>query len=335
MPVDPRFFEPLGQKTLRDIADLTGAVLNGDVDQLIEGIAASAEARSGDICFHEGNAKTAANVSPHAGACFVREEAASGLPQDVTALICPRPRWSHIQTSNALFRLRDWMDDGVEAHIHQSAKLSPGIVVSPGAAIGRNARIGPNTVIGPGVQIGANASIGANVSIRCALIGDNVSILSGARIGENGFGVTAGPQGAEEVPQWGRVIIQDHVSIGANTCIDRGAFSDTIIGERSRIDNLCQIGHNVIIGRNVLIASFAGLSGTVTVEDGVIMGGRVGIADHVTIGAGAKLAAAAGIFRDIPAGEAWGGTPAKPLRQYLRETAWLQKQTAPKKKGTS
>ena len=100
------------------------------------------------------------------------------------------------------------------------------------------------------------------------------------------------------------------------------------MGERSKIDNLCQIAHNVILGRNVLIASFTGISGTVTVGDGVVMGGRVGIADHVNIGDGAQLAASAGIFRDIPAGERWAGIPAKPLRQYFREVSWLEKQVS-------
>ena len=211
-----------------------------------------------------------------------------------------------------------------------SVDVAPGVVICAGAVIGADTRIGPNSVIGPGVQIGRGVVIGANVSIRSSLIGNNVTILSGARLGESGFGVTAGPQGAEDVPQWGRVIVQDHALIGANSCIDRGAFRDTIIGERTKIDNLCQVGHNVVIGRNTMMASFTGISGTVTVGDGVQMGGRVGIADHVTIGDNARLAASAGIFRDIPAGETWGGVPAKPIRQYLREVAWIQKQMAPK-----
>ena len=130
------------------------------------------------------------------------------------------------------------------------------------------------------------------------------------------------------------MIIQDHVTIGSNTCIDRGAFDDTMIGERTKIDNLVQIAHNVIVGRNVMIASFTGISGTSTIGDGVAMGGRVGIKDHVHIGAGAKIAASAGIMRDIPAGETWGGIPAKPLRQYFREVSWLEKQVAAKKKPT-
>ncbi len=141
-----------------------------------------------------------------------------------------------------------------------------------------------------------------------------------------------GPEGAEDAPQYGRVILQDHVTVGANSCIDRGAFDDTIIGEHTKIDNLCQIAHNVVTGRSVLMASFAGISGSVTIGDGTMLGGRVGIADHVKIGEGAQIAASAGVFREIPSGETWGGTPAKPIRQWMKEVAWLQKQTSGGKK---
>ncbi|MEM6535719.1 MAG: UDP-3-O-(3-hydroxymyristoyl)glucosamine N-acyltransferase [Pseudomonadota bacterium] len=334
MPVDPRFFETLGPLALRDIAELTGASLQGDPNMHVTGLAPANDAAAGDLCFLEGKIKTAEDISPHAAACFITEAAAEAVPADVARLVVERPRWAHVVAARALFRLRDWSEAGPGPQIDDTASLGQGIAIGAGAAIGPRTRIGPNTVIGPGVQIGADCVIGANVSIQCALIGNNVKLLSGARIGESGFGVTAGPDGASDVPQWGRVIIQDHVLVGANSCVDRGAFRDTVIGERSKIDNLCQVGHNVVLGRNVLMASFAGLSGTVTVDDGVIMGGRVGIADHVHVGAGAQLAAGSGIFRDIPAGEAWGGVPARPLRQYFREIAWIQKQVAPKKKKT-
>jgi UDP-3-O-[3-hydroxymyristoyl] glucosamine N-acyltransferase len=150
-----------------------------------------------------------------------------------------------------------------------------------------------------------------------------VKILAGARIGEPGFGATAGPKGLIDIPQLGRVIIQDGVSIGANTTVDRGAFEDTVIGENSKIDNLVQIAHNVRVGRNCVMAAHTGISGSVTIGDGAQFGGRAGVADHVTIGAGARVGAAAGVMKDIPAGETWGGMPARPIRHWLKETAWL------------
>lgn len=333
MTVDTRFYEPLEvPTTLGAIAALTGADTDGPRELQISGIAAAADAVSGDICFHEGVSKDAANISKHAAACFVKPDAKDYLPDEVIAVVSQTPRLDHIRTAQSMFRPRNWNDEGAAPRIHETAAIAPGAIVCSGAAIGANTTIGPNSVIGPGVQIGYDCNIGAGVSIRCALIGNGVTVLSGARIGESGFGVIGAPEGAEDVPQWGRVILQDQVLVGANSCIDRGAFADTIIGERTKIDNLCQIGHNVVLGRNVLMASFTGLSGSVVIGDGVRMGGRVGIADHVTVGKGAQLAASAGVFRDIPAGETWGGTPAKPLRQFLRETAWVQKQALAKKK---
>ncbi|MHA7900553.1 MAG: UDP-3-O-(3-hydroxymyristoyl)glucosamine N-acyltransferase [Henriciella sp.] len=332
MLIDQRFYNLKGPQSLRTLLRTCGFESELAADIEISGVAASDSAGPGDLCFVEGAASQAEKVNSEAGACFVTDKAQSGLPDGVMAVVVSHPRYAHKLASEALFSLKDWMASGPDPAIHETARVAPGAFIGAGAAIGADAQIAPGAVIGPGVQIGARTKIGANVSIRCALIGNDVVIHSGASIGEAGFGVTLGPDGAEDVPQWGRVIIQDHVTIGANSCIDRGAFSDTIIGERTKIDNLVQIAHNVVIGRNVMMASFTGISGTSEVGDGVVMGGRVGIADHVTIGAGAQLAASAGIFRDIPAGETWGGVPAKPLRQYLREIAWIQKQTAPKKK---
>ena len=332
MPVDERFYSYKGPQSLRTLLGACGLETNVNADPEISSIAAAASAREGDICFFEGDPKRGMNVSASATACFVRDNAVKALPDGVIPVVVSHPRYAQKRASESLFELKSWTETGEAASIHETAKVAPSAVIGAGAAIGEEAEIAPGVVIGPGVQIGARTKIGPNASIRCALIGNDVTILAGASIGEAGFGVTAGPEGAEDVPQWGRVIIQDLVTIGANTCIDRGAFDDTIIGERTKIDNLVQIAHNVVIGRNVMMASFTGISGTSSIDDGVVMGGRVGIADHVHIGAGARLAAASGIFRDIPAGETWGGSPARPLRQYLREIAWIQKQVAPKKK---
>jgi UDP-3-O-[3-hydroxymyristoyl] glucosamine N-acyltransferase len=160
-----------------------------------------------------------------------------------------------------------------------------------------------------------------------------VKLGAGVVVGEAGFGLAVGAAGLIDVPQLGRVIIQDGVSIGPQTCVDRGAYEDTTIGENTKIDNLVQIAHNVVIGRNCVIAGQCGLSGSSVLGDGVQLGGRVGLADHVTVGDGARIAAAAGVMRDIPAGETWCGIPAMPVRQFFREVAWLSRHASRKDGG--
>ena len=223
--------------------------------------------------------------------------------------------------------------------IDRGAELEDGVVVGRGAVIGAGARIGSgteigvNTVVGPGVCIGRDCHVGHNVTLGFVLIGDRVRILSGAVIGEAGFGVTGSRSGALDIPQLGRVIIQDEVTVGACTCIDRGAWEDTVVGERTKIDNLVQIAHNVRLGRNCVLAAHTGISGSVTVGDGAMFGGRAGIADHLDIGANAKIAAAAGVMKDVPAGEIWCGSPARPLRRFMRETAWVARSAQVREEG--
>lgn len=338
MPIDPRFYAPLGATTLGKIAQLTGAALHGDASVEISGVSGSATGRAGDIAFLDGDGKAGVSVSPDVSALIVNEANLKHVPDGVSYLLTRLPRHDHGRVAFCLFQPRHLAWNGEKrispgAVVHPGVVLSPGAVVGPGATIGEASLIGANAVIGPGVQIGRKCRIGANASVFCALVGDDVTLLSGARIGEAGFGVMAGPAGMEDAPHFGRVILQDHVTIGANTCIDRGVFDDTIIGERTKFDNLCQVAHNVVFGRSVVMAAFGGISGSVRIGDGTRMGGRVGIADHVTIGEGVSLAAASGVFRDIDDGGTWGGTPARPHRQYLREVAWLQRQANPKKKS--
>jgi UDP-3-O-[3-hydroxymyristoyl] glucosamine N-acyltransferase len=217
------------------------------------------------------------------------------------------------------------------AHVHPDAgfeydvTVDPGAVIGPGARIGSGTLIGANAVIGPGVRIGRDCAIGPNATIACALIGDRVIIHPGAHIGQDGFGFALRAEGHLKVPQIGRVIIQDDVEIGAGATIDRGANRDTVIGEGTKIDNLVQVGHNVVIGRHCVLVAQSGVSGSCVIEDFAALGGQAGLAGHLHIGAGAQVAAAAGLMRDVPAGERWGGTPAKPMRQHFREIATLEK----------
>jgi UDP-3-O-[3-hydroxymyristoyl] glucosamine N-acyltransferase len=315
---------------------LTGAGLEGDPDVEITGVSAAETARRGDLVFLDGDGKAAPQISAETSALIVNEANIHNVPDGMPRLVSALARHYHGVVSYALFHPRHetWSGETLvspEASVHPTAIVSPGATVGPGASIGEGTVIGSNAVVGPGVQVGRHCRIGSGASLVCALLGDHVRLLAGARIGEPGFGVTAGPSGQEDVPHFGRVILQDRVTIGANSCIDRGMFDDTIIGERTKIDNLCQVAHNVVFGRGVVMAAFGGISGSVRVGDAARIGGRVGIADHVRIGEGVNLAASSGVFRDIEPGETWGGTPAKPLRQWMREVAWLQKHANAKK----
>jgi UDP-3-O-[3-hydroxymyristoyl] glucosamine N-acyltransferase len=326
---DPRFFESLGPVTLAELAAVAGAELSNapDPGALVRTAAPLGRADEGSVSFLGDKRYLAELRATRAGACLVPPAHAAEVPSGAAALVTREPQVAYARAAARLFRERTLEPDDPpihpEAEIEAGVVLSHGVVVGKGARIGAGTRIGPNSVIGPGVAIGRDCRVGANVSIGHALIGDRVVILAGAVIGEAGFGVGVGAGGIVDMPQLGRAILQDGVTLGACSCIDRGAWDDTVVGENTKIDNLVQIAHNVRLGRNCVLAAHTGISGSVTVGDGAQFGGRAGIADHVDIGAGARIAAASGVMKDVPAGETWGGAPARQLRRFMRETAWL------------
>jgi UDP-3-O-[3-hydroxymyristoyl] glucosamine N-acyltransferase len=324
---DPRFFEDLGPVPLGELASLAGAELAdpGAAERRVSRVAVLAQAGPDSITFLSDRRHAPDLARSRPAACFVPRGLEELVPADCAAVTAANPQAAYALAAQRLHRPRAAGVGALaaDARVEEGVTLGPGVVVGPAAQIGRGTRIGANTVIGPGVAIGRDCEIGANVSIGFALVGDRVKILAGARIGEPGFGATAGPKGLIDIPQLGRVILQDGVSVGANSTIDRGAYDDTVIGENTKIDNLVQIAHNVRVGRNCVMAAHTGISGSVLIGDGAQFGGRAGVADHVTIGAGARVGAAAGVMKDIPDGETWGGMPARPIRHWLKETAWL------------
>jgi UDP-3-O-[3-hydroxymyristoyl] glucosamine N-acyltransferase len=340
---DPVFFPIAARPTLREVAALAGItdLDNSVADRPVEGVAPLETAGFGDLAYMD-NAKYAeAAARTNAGACLVSARFAARLPATTVALVTPEPYRAYARVLALLFpsALRPasivaGVGISPTTFIHPTARLEPGITVDPGAVIGPRVEIGagtiigPNAVIGPDVRIGREGAVGAGATIQCALIGNRVIIHPGVRIGQDGFGFAMGPRGHLKVPQIGRVIIQDDVEIGANTTIDRGASRDTVIGEGTKIDNLVQIGHNVVIGRHCVIVSQVGIAGSCTIEDFAALGGQVGLAGHLTIGMGAQVGAQSGVAGDVPAGARYGGTPAQPALAWAREVALLKTMVA-------
>lgn len=226
-----------------------------------------------------------------------------------------------------------------------NSDIHPTAIVDKTAVIGNRTRIGAGSYIGPNVQLAENVTIYPNVTIldECT-IGKNTIIWSGtvirerchvgsdcifhpnATIGADGFGFRPDPErGLVKIPQIGNVIIGNNVEIGANSCVDRGKFSSTILGDGCKIDNLVQIGHNSKLGRFCIMAGNSGLAGSVTLGNGVIIGGSASIKDHTTIGDGAIVGAGSGVTGDIPAGKVMLGYPAIEARDALKQWAILKR----------
>ena len=211
------------------------------------------------------------------------------------------------------------------------AGVHPSAVVGMQVRVGAGTRIGAGTVIGDGVQIGEGCTIDARVVVYAGTeIGHRVVVQAGAVLGSSGFGYVRDPGTGEYLafPQQGRLVIESDVEIGANTTIDRGALGETRIGRGSKLDNLVHIGHNVRIGRDVILAAQTGVSGSSVIEAGAIVAGQVGIAEHVTIGPGVILGAKCGVPTGKKLrgpGEVFWGIPARPIREYLRDLAKLRR----------
>jgi UDP-3-O-[3-hydroxymyristoyl] glucosamine N-acyltransferase len=330
---DTRFFARSGPFDLAAIAAAAqGEIGGGDGSKLIASAAPLQTARPDQVSFLDNRRYADLLTATQAAAVIIRPEFADKVPPGCVAITTKNPRlgWAYVA---ALFHPPHPLVPGIHpsavidpsAKIGEGCEIGPFVVIGPQAEIGAHGRLGPGVVIGNGVMIGTHCRIGAHASLSHALVGNRVYIYPGARIGQEGFGFELGPQGFVTVPQLGRVILEDDVEVGANSCVDRGSTGDTVIGAGSRLDNQVQIGHNVRLGRCCVIVAQVGISGSCVFEDFVTVAGQAGFAGHLRIGKGARIGGQAGIMTDVPAGAEFTGSPAQHAKAFFRQEATLRR----------
>lgn len=326
------------KRSLQDIADALGVRLIGDGRVEVNGLASIESASPGDLVFVEDEKHLAAALQSRAGAVIAAARFAETTASAKPLLLTDHPK---LAFARAAEMLRDGATSIAQhrmhesAVVHSSARLSAGVsvaeraVISKDTEIGENTRIGSGSVIGVGVKIGRSCEIYPNVTIYPGTtLANRVIVHAGAVLGSDGFGYVRDRETGhyEKFPQVGRLVIEDDVEIGANTTVDRGALDETRIRRGAKIDNLVHIGHNCQIGEDVVIAAQTGLSGSIVIENGAVLGGQVGIGEHARIGEGVMLGGQGGVLPNKilrGKGVAFWGTPAQPLRQYLKQLATL------------
>jgi len=340
--------EPEGRSDMRleELAISIGAELRNSKEVTVASVASAALASPDSIVFAEDESSFQLALASKAAAVFVTEELAKQAETAKPLLVMRQPRLGFARAARLL------QSAGSVEGIHPTAVIAPAAILGKDVSVGAFAVIEKSAQIGAGTSVGAGTIIAADVHIgeQCRIyprvvmysgvtLGNRVVVHAGAVLGADGFGYVRDTETGEylQFPQQGTLVIEDDVEIGANTTIDRGALEETRIARGVKLDNLVHVGHNVRIGRNVVIAAQTGVSGSSEIGDDAIVGGQVGIGDHVDIGAKVILGSQAGILphkKIRGPGIVFWGTPARPLKDYLKELAALARLTrASNKKG--
>lgn len=328
------FYKNFGPYKLQKIADIIGVNLQaGQNDILIHDIKPLMEASNNDLTFLTNKKYTSNLASSKAVSALVPLDFEAESSSPIILLKVPNPYYSYALLLDVFYSKAKENNSRImpSAYVAKSAKIGKNCYIGHNVVIEENAQIGDNSVIEAGsfidygVQIGQNARIDSNVSISYSVIGDNVVILPGARIGQDGFGFATHKGIHKKIFHIGRVIIGNDVEIGANTTIDRGSMKDTIIEDLCRLDNLVQIGHNAHIKKGTILVAQVGIAGSSVIGSYCALGGQVGVAGHITITDNVQIAGQGGVIQDITEAGIMGGTPAVPIRDWHRQTILLRK----------
>ena len=332
--VDTRFYKNNGPFSLKQICEICSCELldASKADVMIKDMASIFKGGEGEISFFFDKKKKDEAANIKTTACVTSKDFVSLIPEGVIVLLSENPHDSFVKLNYAMYsevlpepKICESAKIAATAKIGKNCYIGEGVVIADNVVIGDNCRLEANCVIADGCEIGNDCRIGACANIMHALIGNNVYIYGGARIGWDGFGFKTTNGVHKRVPQLGRVIIGNDVEIGANTCVDRGALDDTIIGDGVRIDNLVQVAHNDVLGRGCILVAQVGVAGSCTFGDYVVVGGQVGFADHLNIGSMAQIGAQSGVMRDVEPGASLMGSPAIGFRDFMKQTACVQK----------
>lgn len=323
--------------TLAQALEITGATLAGEADlnAKIFDVATLDKADEKSISFLNAGQYLEKFSASKAGFCLIEEKYIAKAPQGMVTLIHKNPYFAYAKIVGAFYeeKLPEFSQNKL---IHETAKIGEGTRIAPNAYIGKNVEIGKNCFIAPnatildGCVIGDNCIINSSAVISFAILGSNCVIYNGAKIGQDGFGFAHDAGVNHKIIQIGIVEIGSSVEIGANSCVDRGAIENTTIHDGVKIDNLVQVGHNVIIGRGSVIAGCTALAGSSKIGNFVQIGGGSNISGHISLGDGSKIAGMTGVMRSTEPKEVVAGIPSVPIKKWHRINAMLTKMVEPK-----
>ena len=331
---EKKFYANSGPHTIQKIATTIGCEISKtDTEKEFYDIKSLSEADSSTLSFLSNKKYIEDYKSSSAGACIVPYDFENTYIKNIILLRAHNPYYAYAKALDLFYSSAHNIVSKVQpsAYVSSSAKIGKNCYIGHNVVIEDEVEIGDNSIvesgvyIGFGVKVGSKARIDSNVSISHAIIGNGVVILSGARIGQDGFGFATDKGVHKKIYHIGRVIIGNDVEIGANSCIDRGSMNDTIIEDLCRIDNLVQIGHNAHIKKGAILVAQVGIAGSSTIGSYCALGGQVGVAGHITIADGVQIAGQGGVIQDIKEPGIMGGTPAVPIRDWHRQSIIMRK----------